>query len=79
MDEIACLETLDVTIISQLLKIAENIILILLLYSLIDCICEETSGRSRIGIIRYNIGPIYEDKVAYCVIHIYNLTDSAML
>ena len=63
----------------DVLKIAENVALILPLHGHLDRAREEASGSSKIGTTGRGIGPAYEDKVARRAIRLCDLADEGVL
>jgi adenylosuccinate synthase len=79
LDEIAHLQTQNVTVTPENLRIAENATLILPLHRELDGIRESASAALRIGTTRRGIGPAYEDKVGRRAIRLMDLADGATL
>lgn len=68
-----------VRITPDVLKIAENVALILPLHGHLDRTREEAHGSSKIGTTGRGIGPAYEDKVARRAIRLCDLADDSVL
>lgn len=85
VDPWALLEEIDrigqqgIRITPDLLKIAENAVLILPLHGIIDRAREEARGGHKIGTTGRGIGPAYEDKVARRAIRLCDLADESLL
>jgi adenylosuccinate synthase len=77
--EIEKIAAQGVNITPDLLKLAENAVLILPLHGHIDRAREEASGAAKIGTTGRGIGPAYEDKVARRAIRVCDLADDAVL
>jgi len=78
-EEIGRVEALGLSITPDLLKIAENVPLILPLHGEIDRAREEARGASKIGTTGRGIGPAYEDKVARRAIRLCDLEDFSIV
>jgi adenylosuccinate synthase len=69
-----------VTVTPEILRIAENAVLILPLHRELDALREDAAGvQNRIGTTRRGIGPAYEDKVGRRAIRMADLTDRESL
>ncbi len=79
LEEMERISALGVKINPEILKIAENVTLILPLHSELDKIREEAAGKGKIGTTGRGIGPSYEDKVARRSIRLCDLADEEML
>ena len=80
LDEMERLKGQGVAISPDVLKIAENAVLILPLHGDLDRAREEAaSGKAKIGTTGRGIGPAYEDKVARRAIRICDLADEESL
>jgi adenylosuccinate synthase len=75
LDEIEKLRAQGVTVSPDLLKVAENVPLILPLHGHLDRAREEAAGGGKIGTTGRGIGPAYEDKVARRAIRLCDLAD----
>jgi adenylosuccinate synthase len=75
LDEIEKLRGQGVTVSPDILKIAENVPLILPLHGHLDRAREEAAGGGKIGTTGRGIGPAYEDKVARRAIRLCDLAD----
>ena len=75
LEEIDRLRGQGVRIDPNVLKIADNAILILPLHRNLDLARESAAGTAKIGTTGRGIGPAYEDKVARRAIRICDLTD----
>ncbi|MBE1236210.1 adenylosuccinate synthase [Phaeovibrio sulfidiphilus] len=78
-EEISRLEKQGVRISPDILKVAENAVLILPLHSNLDRAREEAAGAAKIGTTGRGIGPAYEDKVARRAIRVCDLGDEEIL
>ncbi|GEO81403.1 adenylosuccinate synthase [Pararhodospirillum oryzae] len=78
-DEIERIKALGVTITPEVLRIAENAVLILPLHGNLDRAREAAAGDARIGTTGRGIGPAYEDKVARRAIRVCDLADPDIL
>ncbi|MBF0167884.1 MAG: adenylosuccinate synthase [Alphaproteobacteria bacterium] len=76
LGEIEKLKGQGVAVTPDLLKVAENVPLILPLHGHLDRAREEAAGGGKIGTTGRGIGPAYEDKVARRAIRLCDLADS---
>ncbi len=74
-DEIDRIKTQGVNITPDILRVAENAVLILPLHGNLDRAREEAAGSAKIGTTGRGIGPAYEDKVARRAVRVCDLTD----
>jgi adenylosuccinate synthase len=79
IEEIDRLAAQGVAVDPDLLRIAENAVLILPLHQELDAIRESASSATRIGTTKRGIGPAYEDKVGRRAIRLMDLADLASL
>ncbi|GGB28678.1 adenylosuccinate synthase [Tistrella bauzanensis] len=79
LDEIERIGKLGVAVTPDVLRIAENVCLILPLHGVIDRAREDARGGNKIGTTGRGIGPAYEDKVARRAIRLCDLTDRDLL
>jgi adenylosuccinate synthase len=79
IEEIDRLSGQGVAIGPDVLRIAENAVLILPLHQELDAIREAASSATRIGTTKRGIGPAYEDKVGRRAIRLMDLADLASL
>ncbi|TAN46139.1 MAG: adenylosuccinate synthase, partial [Rhodospirillales bacterium] len=75
LEEIEKLKGQGVAVTPDLLKVAENVPLILPLHGHLDRAREEAAGGAKIGTTGRGIGPAYEDKVARRAIRLCDLAD----
>ncbi|MEM7620248.1 MAG: adenylosuccinate synthase [Pseudomonadota bacterium] len=73
IDEIATLQSQDIAITPDNLRIAENATLILPLHRELDALREAAAGAGKIGTTKRGIGPAYEDKVGRRAIRVQDL------
>jgi adenylosuccinate synthase len=78
-DEIDRLQSQDVEITPDNLRIAENAVLILPLHRELDGMREAAAGKGKIGTTGRGIGPAYEDKVGRRAIRVYDLKNADSL
>ena len=78
-DEIDRLQSQDVEITPDNLRIAENAVLILPLHRELDGMREAAAGMGKIGTTGRGIGPAYEDKVGRRAIRVYDLKNADTL
>jgi adenylosuccinate synthase len=78
-DEIDRLQSQDVEITPDNLRIAENAVLILPLHRELDGMREAAAGTGKIGTTGRGIGPAYEDKVGRRAIRVYDLKNADTL
>jgi adenylosuccinate synthase len=78
-DEIDRLQSQDVEITPDNLRIAENAVLILPLHRELDGMREAAAGKGKIGTTGRGIGPAYEDKVGRRAIRVYDLQNADTL
>ena len=79
IEEIDRLADQGVSVHPDVLRIAENAVLILPLHQELDAIREAASSTTRIGTTKRGIGPAYEDKVGRRAIRLMDLADLASL
>ena len=85
LDPTALIEEIDrltlqgVAITPEILRIAENVVLILPLHQELDAIREAATSATRIGTTKRGIGPAYEDKVGRRAIRLMDLADLGSL
>ena len=79
MEEIDRLVAQGVAIGPDVLRVAENTVLILPLHQELDAIREAVTSTTRIGTTKRGIGPAYEDKVGRRAIRLMDLADLASL
>ena len=79
IEEIDRLTAQGVAITPEILRIAENVVLILPLHQELDAIREAATSATRIGTTKRGIGPAYEDKVGRRAIRLMDLADLASL
>ena len=79
IEEIDRLTAQGVAITPEILRIAENTVLILPLHQELDAIREAATSATRIGTTKRGIGPAYEDKVGRRAIRVMDLADLASL
>ncbi|CCG08498.1 adenylosuccinate synthase [Pararhodospirillum photometricum] len=77
--EIERLSAQGVSITPEVLRVAENAVLILPLHGNLDRAREAAAGEARIGTTGRGIGPAYEDKVARRAIRVCDLADADVL
>ncbi len=78
-EEIDRLADQGVSVHPDVLRIAENAVLILPLHQELDAMREAASSTTRIGTTKRGIGPAYEDKVGRRAIRLMDLADLASL
>jgi len=79
IEEIDRLTAQGVAITPEILRIAENVVLILPLHQELDAIREAATSATRIGTTKRGIGPAYEDKVGRRAIRLMDLADLGSL
>ncbi|MEZ5889502.1 MAG: adenylosuccinate synthase [Xanthobacteraceae bacterium] len=79
IEEIDRLTAQGVAITPEVLRVAENTVLILPLHQELDAIREAATSATRIGTTKRGIGPAYEDKVGRRAIRVMDLADLASL
>jgi adenylosuccinate synthase len=79
IEEIDRLTAQGVAINPEILRVAENTVLILPLHQELDAIREAATSATRIGTTKRGIGPAYEDKVGRRAIRVMDLADLASL
>jgi adenylosuccinate synthase len=79
IEEIDRLTAQGVAITPEILRVAENTVLILPLHQELDAIREAATSATRIGTTKRGIGPAYEDKVGRRAIRVMDLADLASL
>jgi adenylosuccinate synthase len=79
IEEIDRLADQGVSVDPDVLRIAENAVLILPLHQELDAMREAASSTTRIGTTKRGIGPAYEDKVGRRAIRLMDLADLASL
>jgi adenylosuccinate synthase len=79
IEEIDRLAAQGVAINPDVLRVAENTVLILPLHQELDAIREAATSTTRIGTTKRGIGPAYEDKVGRRAIRLMDLADLASL
>ncbi|ADZ69363.1 adenylosuccinate synthase [Polymorphum gilvum] len=79
VDEIGRLGAQGVTVDPQMLRIAENVTLILSLHRELDALRESSNTGTRIGTTKRGIGPAYEDKVGRRAIRLMDLANLSTL
>jgi adenylosuccinate synthase len=79
IEEIDRLAAQGVAINPDVLRVAENTVLILPLHRELDAIREAATSTTRIGTTKRGIGPAYEDKVGRRAIRLMDLADLASL
>jgi len=75
LEEIDRLAAQGVAITPEVLRVAENTVLILPLHQELDAIREAATSANRIGTTKRGIGPAYEDKVGRRAIRLMDLAD----
>ncbi len=75
LEEIDRLAAQGVAITPEVLRVAENTVLILPLHKELDAIREAATSANRIGTTKRGIGPAYEDKVGRRAIRLMDLAD----
>src|SRR5271166_1115161 len=79
IEEIDRLGAQGVAITPEVLRVAENTVLILPLHQELDAIREAATSATRIGTTKRGIGPAYEDKVGRRAIRLMDLADLGSL
>src|SRR5579885_3373228 len=79
LDEIKRIGEQGVTITPDVLKLADNAVLILPLHRRLDQAREQAAGAGQIGTTGRGIGPAYEDKTARRAVRVCDLADRAMI
>jgi adenylosuccinate synthase len=79
LDEIKRIGEQGVQITPDVLKLADNAVLILPLHRRLDQAREQAAGAGQIGTTGRGIGPAYEDKTARRAIRVCDLADRAMI